>query len=264
MHDPTAALTTFAQASQRLAALCKERRLRATEAMTCNGPPHRPVFKCTMRFSDGSVVVDRGKTKKKARQHVQMRALYELQAAAALAPIPWETIVRSLDLPVLAFPADIPWDWFAGEADVLGVDFEGTPPVVAQVCCRHGVWIDRLDRIVLLLQDPRHLHVVFGAHETHLVARPFDLQAAMAKRFPLPWGCAAWSLADSMNLMSEDLAGERTSYFAKDGSMHRRTDWAAPLSAETIDYAASDAIATRSVACHFFLPDVQPEPPASN
>lgn len=254
--------TTFVQASQRLAALCKERRLHATEAMTSNGPPHCPVFKCTMTFSDDSVVIDRGKTKKKARQHAMMRALYELRAPAALSPLPWQTIVRSLALPILTFPDAIPWDWFAGDPDVLGVDFEGTPPVVGQVCCRHGVWIDRLDRIVLLLQDPRHLHVVFGEHETHLVTRPFELQAAMAERFPLPWGCAAWSLADAMSLMTEDLAGERTTYFAKDASIHRRTDWAAALSPEAIEYAASDAIATRSLACHFFIPSEPPEPPA--
>ena len=256
MEKIASVLTTAVQAEQRLAALCKQRRLHATEATTQSGPPHAPVFKCTFAFSDGSMVVDRGKTKKKARQHAMTRAVYELAAPPTLTPLPWAaTILSSLALPVVAFPDTMPWDWFAGDPDVLGVDFEGMPPVVAQVCCRSGVWIDRLERILLVLRDPRHVHVVFGAHEAHLVGQPFDLQAALARRFPLPWGCAGWSLADAMDLMCEDLAGGvRSAYFHKDRSLHRRTDWGAqPLPQEALEYAAADAVATRSVACHFFF-----------
>lgn len=145
---------------------------------------------------------------------------------------------------VRAFAAE-PIGWF-DEADTLGVDFEGMPPVLVQIACKHGVVVDRLRTawVRRVLRDPRHLHCIFGQHERRLVARPLDVQAAVGRKWPVLGG--PWSLADAASLLLVPRVR-----LVKDKTIHTRVDWreaarARTLSSEALTYAAGDAWFTRA------------------
>ena len=134
-----------------------------------------------------------------------------------------------------------PPSWFA-EPDVVGVDWEGTPPRLVQVACRRGVAVDVAGApwAAAVLRDARHAHVVFGAHEVALVAAGAAIDAQR--------GDPSLSLAETFSrACCPDVR------LTKDPTLHARTDWAAAARARRLPreaalYAALDAWATRLAA----------------
>ena len=77
---------------------------------------------------------------------------------------------------IIAFRSP-PDDWFS-QSQILGIDFEGSPPTIAQIACEKGVFISRVNKpkVIEILKDPKHIHCVFGKHEEELVGNPLNLQ----------------------------------------------------------------------------------------
>ena len=155
--------------------------------------------------------------------------------------------------PLLLFPRHPPMHWFK-RAQVVGVDFEGSPPRLVQIACERGVVVARCwaTWVASVLQDRRLVHAVFGGHESHLVACPVDTQALVMDRHPTVRG-HQWSLADATSLVLPRYDGVR---LLKDKSIHRRINWhrcarQRQLTEEAAVYAATDAEATRRLALHF-------------
>ena len=132
-----------------------------------------------------------------------------------------------------------PAEWYA-EPDVIGIDWEGQPPCLVQVACRHGVAVDVADApwVHALLGDKRHEHVVFGAHE---VAR-------------VPAGARNVQRDHRLSL-AETLSRSHIPEvrLVKDPTIHKRVDWRRAaqeraLTTEGAYYAALDAWATRKLA----------------
>lgn len=83
---------------------------------------------------------------------------------------------HDVDKPIIAFQRPPPC-WFE-QPQVLGVDWEGDPPVIVQIACKAGVYIDRTTSpfAKAVLRDARHKHCVFGQHEVPLCANGVNMQ----------------------------------------------------------------------------------------
>lgn len=130
-----------------------------------------------------------------------------------------------------------PTSWFSTGDDVLGVDWEGQPPALVQIACKHGIALDipSAPWVRGVLTDARFTHAVFGAHELPLVANGFDCQPGDK---PSLVEMTSRLLCPSVRLL-------------KDPTIHQRVDWtssASHLPEEAIRYAALDAWVTRRIA----------------
>ena len=208
-----------------------------------SGPAHRTVWTAhlSMTMADGREVVANGvpfPKRKEATRHALMRGLALLRDEDD----PCDTTVsavgvwRSSKQPTVCFDSP-PVHWFA-DAQILGVDFEGSPPVLVQIACREGVYVDRVSSPAAqaILRDERHTHCVFGEHETELVARPWNLQTDKKQSLV---ELVSITLCPSVRI-------------TKDKTIHERVDWASAtaretLSAEATAYAAADAYLTRKL-----------------
>ena len=146
--------------------------------------------------------------------------------------IPFTLIWEKCKKPICSFQKPDPL-WFEN-SQILGIDWEGTPPSIVQICCKSGVYIDDVKSKTAqkILKDKKHKHCVFGKHEMHLVANPFNIQ----KNNKL-------SLAELTSIMfSPEIR------LIKDKTIHKRVDWSDNnLSEEALNYAALDALVTRKI-----------------
>ena len=153
------------------------------------------------------------------------------------------------DVPILLFPESRPVGWF-DRSDVIGVDMEGSPAALVQLACAMGVVIHRLDCpwVRTILDDPRHVHAIFGAHEANEVVRPYDVQGEVHKALPPIHARQPWSLTDVIGFLLLP-----NTIIVKDKTIHRRVDWTAvarsgQMTHEAALYAACDAWVTRALA----------------
>ena len=223
----------FHRALIRLRRGCRERCARVGTAL----------YEHTVAVEAVATVSARGHTARDARRH----ALDLLVPVLTQLPDPCSRSRAWTE----AFPAPRvcafrppPASWFDAP-QLLGVDFEGTPPALVQIACADGVAIDAVDApwASSVLADARHVHCVFGAHETARVANPLDLQAEVPCAVPKH----RWSLADACSLLLTP--GVR---LLKDRGIHARVDWRdaarrGALSPDAEAYAAADALATRAL-----------------
>ena len=170
-------------------------------------------------------------TKKAARRHAIMAVMPRIWVLSdpCKFELGWvELWHHRLKKPVVAFERPPAW-WFE-QPQVLGVDWEGSPPVLVQVACEAGVYIDRTSALLAksILADKRHIHCVFGAHEVHMCANGVDVQES--KRIGLAEQVSrAW--CPQVRLVK-----------------NRPTDVAwdvPPLPPRALEYAAMDAEVTR-------------------
>jgi hypothetical protein len=131
-----------------------------------------------------------------------------------------------------------PASWFA-DAQVLGIDFEGSPPALVQLACREGVYVDRVSSPTAqaILQDARHKHCVFGEHEMDMVACPCNLQTDKKQSLV---ELVSITLCPAIRVI-------------KDKTIHARVDWTNAAAQQTLcdeaaEYAAADAYLTRKLA----------------
>ena len=148
--------------------------------------------------------------------------------------------------PVITFRKP-PNNWF-DEPQILGIDFEGLPPALVQICCRRGIVIENLYEpwVQHVLHDTRHIHYIFGKHENDLVGNPFDIQDYLVNKFPIYKH--EWSLVDGLSLMYRPHVR-----YTKDKSIHLNTDWVQIANDRIIygdakNYATIDAIVTYKLA----------------
>lgn len=149
----------------------------------------------------------------------------------------------------IAFAPRPPDGWF-DTPQMLGVDFEGTPPSIVQLSCASGTVVDRLTTrwIQEVLWSAMHTHAVFGRHELRLVANGWDVQAEVGMRWRRVHPKQEWSLVDAFSLACQPDVRLR-----KDKTIHRRVSWEASasqrqLSEEAFEYAVCDAWVTRQIA----------------
>ena len=139
---------------------------------------------------------------------------------------------------------------------LVGVDFEGCPPVLVQVAAGSRVCVTPVGDAAAqrLLRCDELRHVVFGFHEAGMVANPVDAQQLAAQRWPLPWGKKDWSLSQAFSLACSEISGHDV-VFVKNTEIHSRVDWSdwetLQLDEEALAYAASDALAHRFLGCCF-------------
>lgn len=203
------------------------------------GVPHAPEWRVEVRVTrpDGVHLTAHGSlagNKKDARRSAIAAVAHQARTIpdpCTQGTMPFARLWETVQKPVCAF-APPPADWFA-EAQVLGVDWEGSPPRIVQIACARGVYIDVVGApaAARVLRDTRHTHCIFGAHEAALVAVPRNVQRA-----------------DSQPLVEAvSVAFMPTVRFTKDKEIHRRTNYwrTRPLSQEALEYAALDAEMTR-------------------
>ena len=188
----------------------------------------QPIIVCKLYPSDCSKQM-----KKMVKKMVYTEALRSLSTIKNPCDkeIPWKDLWNwsSIKRPICLFEKP-PDAWFEKD-QVLGIDWEGSPPNIAQIACRSGVYIDKVDSIYIreILNDERHTHCVFGEHEMHLVANPINLQPNINT-----------SLSELVSLTFYP-----DTRFPKDKSIHKRVCWSSNnLSEEAINYAATDAVIT--------------------
>lgn len=153
-------------------------------------------------------------------------------------------------LPILCFPARSPPGWFA-TPQIVGVDFEGQPAAIVQIACARGVVIESYTCkwVQDVLHDARHTHAIFGKHEAHMVATPYDAQAMVAAQYPQVHPHQPWSLTDAASMVLHPWKR-----LIKDKTIHARTDWRQCSSRRSLPrlevrlYAALDAELTRRLA----------------
>ena len=191
---------------------------------------------CWVEVSRGDLrdpVIGRGiATKKKdAKRQAIMDVLPKVRALSD----PCEEVLDWVDLwklrlkkPIVAFQRPPAW-WF-DTPQVLGVDWEGDPPVLVQIACEAGVYIDRTTDSFAksILEDKRHTHCVFGAHEVPMCANGVNVQqnkrVGLAEQTSRTW-CPLFRLVKQRPL---DLAWDSP-----------------PLPFSALQYAAMDAEVTR-------------------
>ena len=166
--------------------------------------------------------------------------------------ISYQTFARNIseEHTIFVFPGHCPSGWF-DEAQLLGIDFEGTPPCMIQIACFSGIVIENIhaEWVQTILKDPKHTHAVFGQHELRLVSNGWDLQAHVAHERPQVHPKQEWSLVDAFTLICKS-----NLRLKKDKTIHRRVNWRAianqssHFTNEAIEYAACDAWITLCIA----------------
>lgn len=158
-------------------------------------------------------------------------------------PMRWNDI--PLKKPIFTFPCQsvsIPGH------GIVGVDFEGSPPTLAQIAFDNFVIVSSIDSpwIQRVLKSGAYTHAIFGAHEAHLVAKPFDIQGDFSRLYP-PKQKPQWGLADLVNLLHVCSCQFR---YTKDSKIHKIVDWSDHnnLSQWALKYAAIDAEMTLQIA----------------
>ena len=155
-----------------------------------------------------------------------------------------------------------PPDWWFANNTVVGVDFEGQPPILALIGCLHGVAIDRIDApwVIRVLSNTFLSHAIFGKHEASYVANPYNLQddervslSAMFNRH-LP----------TLSAFQPNVVATPFPEFLKDKRIHTRTNWStltdsSMVTEEQLGYMIFDAFAHYTLGC-ILVPILNPPP----
>lgn len=231
---------------ERFEAALRHRRLHQKEHVKRSGPSHLSTASVHIRIdrADGSIVcqaIGRASKTKVARRRAMEQLLPDIIAVPdpCLQRVDWLKLWRRFQKPVTLFKPP-PNSWHA-LPQILGIDFEGSPPVIVQVASVNGVAIDRCDAawVQNVLGDQKHTHAIFGDHEAPFVTNPLNVQY------------------DGLSLTE---IVSRTFFpkvrIVKDKSIHSRIDWAASAQAnrlvdEAVQYAALDAEMTRRLGIVF-------------
>jgi len=231
--------------------ILKHKRCHIIESNSSIGPPHMPIFYHNIKLLDLhnislNEVIESGTTKK----HAKRNAINSIQNTLNRIPDPctreFNISNNQISLPIITFkePKD---NWF-DEPQILGIDFEGLPPALVQIGCRNGIVIENLYEpwVQHVLHDTRHIHYIFGKHESDLVGNPFDMQGYLVNKFPIYKH--EWSLVDGLSLMYKPYIR-----YTKDRTIHIHTDWDSIANNRIINshaknYAANDALVTYKLA----------------
>lgn len=215
------------------------------ETSTSTGSGKTVVHTVAVKFHGASGVGSAPK-KKAAREAAFDAMAVSLEKALSRVKLD-ECPAEFLPVPpsIVAFRPPPP-HWFV-DGGVVGVDFEGSPPTLAQIACDQGVYVDRLSKAREVLQNKNLTHFVFGdPSEEKRVASPLNTQKVCKERWPLPYGIANYSLEGALSVAVENVAKTSVKLKKKNKDLRKTTDWslADELSYKAIEYAATDAHAT--------------------
>ena len=221
------------------------------------GLAHQPMFKCNCIISKNgnqNLTYDSNYcfTKKDSKAEIKKILIENKDEIKQKFPTNFTHIMHWHDITIpktiKIFTFDIPpYNMFNEkflDDKFVGVDFEGSPPCLAQISCEKGIVIDSINSPIIqrILQNDNLTHFIFGGHEKKFVKNPFNIQEYVMKKFPNQF--KEWSLTDSVSLLIEP-----TTEFIKDKNIHLRNNWkritiSKEINKEALNYAATDAWVT--------------------
>lgn len=170
------------------------------------------------------------KIKDATRSAMQSALLLDIQDPCRTT-LPYQDLWKQVEKPLCAFQRP-PVSWFE-TPEILGIDFEGSPPIIVQIASKYGVYIDRIDseEANRIMSDEKHKHCLFGAHEEKFVKNPINLQKDPKESL--------------VELISKTFVPHIR--FEKDKVFVSTTNWHTITSHDTkaLEYAALDAEMTR-------------------
>ena len=217
------------------------------------GSLHDPTLKCMCSISKKNKIMnldsDIHKTKNDCKKQIKQKIIENINLVKENFPtnflkeLHWNEIQVPDNIKLYLFtePPDTLFSHNYLKNNVIGIDFEGCPPCLAQICCESGILIDSFNSPIVqrILNDKNLIHVIFREHEKNLVRNPFDIQVYLKKLFPT--NIKQWSLADGVSLVLE-----LDTIFIKDKTIHKRHPWkkiseSKKINKESLRYAKNDA-----------------------